>query len=170
MARAPAKPIRPEDVKQVVVSTYSLAAQLCDQTPMNTLAGKFSIPFAVATTIVNGHTGVSCFTPEAIRNQAARDLARKVKVIEDPELTAMMPDHRPSKVTLTLNDGTELRAEAFVNKGDFEDPYSPDELQEKFFELATPVWGEDISRQVHNAVAALDAIKDIREVTDPLVV
>jgi hypothetical protein len=36
--------------------------------------------------------------------------------------------------------------------------------------LATPVWGEDISRQVHNAVAALDAIKDIREVTDPLVV
>ena len=170
LARAPAKPIRPQDVKQVVVSTYSLAAQLCDQTPMNTLAGKFSIPFAVATTIANGHTGVSCFTPEAIRNPNTRELARKVKVIEDPELTAMMPDHRPAKVTLTLNDGTELRAEAFVNKGDFEDPYSPDELQEKFFELATPVWGKDISRQVHNAVAALDAIKDIREVTDPLVV
>ena len=170
LARTPTKPIRPEDVRQVVVSTYSLAAQLCDQTPTNTLAGKFSIPFAVATTIVHGHTGVSCFTPEAIQNQAARDLAAKVKVIEDPDLTAMMPDHRPARVTLMLSDGTELKAEAFVNKGDFEDPYSPDELLAKYFELATPVWGNDISQQVHSAVADLDEIDDVREITRPLIV
>ncbi len=165
MSRAPGGRIRPEDVREVEVSTYSLAAQLCDQQPMNTLAGKFSIPFAVATTLVHGHTGVSCFTPEAIHDEAARKLAKKIRVVEDPELTAMMPGQRPSRVVLTLKDGTQLKAEAFVNKGDFEDPYSPADLLEKYYELATPVWGEDTARKVYTAVADMDGMPDVRELT-----
>jgi 2-methylcitrate dehydratase PrpD len=163
--RSSHKRIRPEDVREVEVSTYSLAAQLCDQQPDNSLAGKFSIPFAVATTIVHGHTGVSCFTPQAVQNQTARELAKKVRVVEDPKLTAMMPGQRPSRVALTLKDGTELKAEAFVNKGDFEDPYSPDELLEKYYELATPVWGEDTARKVYTAVADMDKMPDVNELT-----
>jgi 2-methylcitrate dehydratase PrpD len=135
---------------------------------MNTLAGKFSIPFAVATTIVHGHTGVSCFTPDAVHNKDARELAKKVRVVEDPALTAMMPDQRPARVALVLSDGTELKAEAFVNKGDFEDPYSAEDLLEKYFELATPVWGKNISQQVHSAVSGLDEILDVRQVTNLL--
>jgi 2-methylcitrate dehydratase PrpD len=165
MARAPGGHIRPEDVRDVEVSTYSLAAQLCDQQPMNTLAGKFSIPFAVATTIVHGHTGVLSFAPEAIHNQAARMLAKKIRVVEDPKLTAMMPGQRPSRVTLTLTDGTRLKAEAFVNKGDFEDPYSPDDLLEKYYELAIPVWGEDTAEKVYTAVVGMDGMPDVRELT-----
>jgi 2-methylcitrate dehydratase PrpD len=163
--RSSHKRIRPEDVREVEVSTYSLAAQLCDPQPDNSLAGKFSIPFAVATTIVHGHTGVSCFTPQAVQNQTARELAKKVRVVEDPKLTAMMPGQRPSRVALTLKDGTELKAEAFVNKGDFEDPYSPDELLEKYYELATPVWGEDTARKVYTAVADMDKMPDVNELT-----
>jgi 2-methylcitrate dehydratase PrpD len=168
LGRTPQKPIRPEDIREIVVNTYSLAAQLCDQAPMNTLAGKFSIPFAVATTIVHGHTGVSCFTPDAVHNKDARELAKKVRVVEDPALTAMMPDQRPARVALVLSDGTELKAEAFVNKGDFEDPYSAEDLLEKYFELATPVWGKNISQQVHSAVSGLDEILDVRQVTNLL--
>ncbi len=163
--RTPAERIWPEDVRKVEVSTYSLAAQLCDQQPTNSLAGKFSIPFAVATAIVHGHTGVSCFTPQAVHNQAARELAKKVRVVEDPKLTAMMPGQRPSRVILTLKDSTELKAEAFVNKGDFEDPYSPDDLREKYYELATPVWGEDRAQKIYTAVAEIDKMPDVNELT-----
>jgi 2-methylcitrate dehydratase PrpD len=165
MAQAPGGRIQPENVREVEVNTYSLAAQLCDQQPINTLAGKFSIPFAVATAIVHGHTGVSCFTPEAICNQAARELAKKVRVVEDPELTALMPGQRPSRVVLALKDGTDLKAEAFVNKGDFEDPYSPDDLLAKYYELATPVWGEDTAEKIYTAVANLDEMPDVNELT-----
>ena len=163
--RTPGRRIRPEDVREVEVYTYSLAAQLCDPEPMNTLAGKFSIPFAVATTLVHGHSGVPCFTPEAIHNRAARELAKKVRVVEDPELTAMMPDRRPSRVVVKLTDGSELKAEAFVNKGDFEDPYSADDLLEKFYELANPVWGQETARAIFTAIEDLDKIQDVRELT-----
>jgi len=168
MAQAPSGRIPYEDVESVDVSTYSLAAQLCDQQPINTLAGKFSIPFAVATTIVHGHTGVDCFTPKAIHNQRARELAQKVRVVEDPKLTAMMPDHRPSQVTLNLKDGTRLKAEAFINKGDFEDPYSENELLEKYNELALPVWGEENAKKIYRAIAAVDTISDVNELTSLL--
>jgi 2-methylcitrate dehydratase PrpD len=165
MATAPGGKIQPQDVEGVEVNTYSLAAQLCDQQPMNTLAGKFSIPFAVATTLVHGHTGVPCFTQDAILNESARFLAQKVRVLEDPELTAMMPGQRPSRVVLSLSDGTKLAAEAFVNKGDFEDPYSPAELQEKYFELAIPVWGSQTSREIYQAVTTVDQMQDVNELT-----
>lgn len=77
----------------------------------------------------------------------------------------MMPGQRPARVTLVLADGTELKAEAFVNKGDFEDPYSPEDLQEKYYELATPVWGKVTAQKVYTAVTGLDEISDVREVT-----
>ena len=168
MAKAPSGRIPYEDVEAVEVSTYSLAAQLCDQRPQNTLAGKFSIPFAVATTLVHGHTGVECFTPEAIQNRRARELAQKVRVVEDPKLTAMMPDQRPSQVTLILKDGTRLKAEAFINKGDFEDPYSERELLEKYNELALPVWNQETAQKIYGAVAEVDTIPDVNELTSLL--
>ena len=165
MAQAPGGNIQPEDIENVEVVTYSLAAQLCDQQPQNTLAGKFSIPFAVATTIVHGHTGVACFTSEAIQNQTAQKLAKKVKVVEDTQLTAMMPAKRPARVTLNLKDGTQLRAEAFVNKGDFEDPYSQNELREKYYELAIPVWGEEKAQNVYATIANVDKLPDVNGLT-----
>ena len=77
----------------------------------------------------------------------------------------MMPDQRPSRVTLILKDGTRLRAVAFVNKGDFEDPYSAEDLHEKYYELALPVWGEGTAQKVWSALTGLDEISDVREVT-----
>lgn len=168
MTKTPSGRIPYEEVKSVEVSTYSLAAQLCDQQPMNTLAGKFSIPFAVATTIVHGHTGVDSFTPQAIHNQKARALAQRVTVVEDPELTAMMPDQRPSRVVLNLKDGTRLKAEAFINKGDFEDPYSESELLEKYKELALPVWGDETAEKIYQTIAIVDTISDVNELTSLL--
>jgi 2-methylcitrate dehydratase PrpD len=165
MEKAPAGVVAPENIQRVDVNTYSLAAQLCDPSPTNTLAAKFSIPFAVATTIVNGHSGVDCFRPKAIADGKIRRLAKRVNVFEDPELTAMMPDRRPSKVSVTLKDGAAFGAEAFVNKGDFEDPYAETELEDKFHELADPVWGRQTADALFLAFGSLENLPDIHHLT-----
>ena len=77
----------------------------------------------------------------------------------------MMPGKRPSRVALTLRDGTQLKAEAFVNKGDFEDPYSPNDLLEKYYELATPVWGDDTAEKIYTAVVNMDEMPDVNKLT-----
>ena len=164
-AKLPAGWIQPEDIAKVEVMTYSLAAQLCDQNPRNMLAGKFSIPFAVATSIVHGDTGISSFNEQAVNDPNIRALAQRVEVVEAPELTAMMPARRPSRVRITLKDGRELDAESFVNKGDLEDPYTAEELQEKYYGLTDPVWGHETAEKVHAKVMALEDVGDINEMT-----
>jgi 2-methylcitrate dehydratase PrpD len=77
IARERAGGLNADEIAKIEVATYSLAGQLNDREPTNTLAGKFSVPFAVATTIVNGTSGVQSFTWEAVRNEAVRALARR---------------------------------------------------------------------------------------------
>ncbi len=159
------RPIKAGDVESVDVETYSLAAQLCDRNPQNMLAAKFSIPFAVATLLVHGRTDVTCFTPEAVRKEAVQALAKRVEVKEDPKLTAMMPARRPSRVKVTLKNGEKLEAEVTMNKGDFEDPYGPADLERKYFSLADPVWGHAKAEQIRSRVMAVEEIEDINQVT-----
>jgi 2-methylcitrate dehydratase PrpD len=164
-AQRPGGRIGTDEVAKVEVESYSLAAQLCDQNPGNTLAGKFSIPFAVATLIVNGSTGVESFTPQAIQDPAIKALAQRVTVSEDPKLTAMMPRYRPSRVKVTLIDGTVLEAQALTNKGDTEDPYSPEELRAKYFELAERVWKRELAEAIYADAMNLDQLNNVNQMT-----
>ena len=157
--------LRAEEVDRVRVETYSLAAELSDRTPKNTLAGKFSVPFAVASTLINQSSGVESFTWEKIRDPAIQAFADKVEVLEDPVLTAMMPDFRPSRVTVRLHDGTELSAEAKTNRGDTEDPYDDDELDRKYAELSGRVWGTTVANSVYDHCFAIDRLTDVNELT-----
>ena len=159
------KPLKAGEIESVDVETYSLAAQLCDRNPQNMLAAKFSIPFAVATLIVHGRTDVGCFTPQAVRSDEVQALAKRVAVKEDPKLTAMMPARRPSRVRVTLKTGEKLEAEVTMNKGDFEDPYGPADLEKKYFSLADPVWGHGKAEQIRSQIMAVEKVKDINQVT-----
>jgi 2-methylcitrate dehydratase PrpD len=157
--------LKPEEIEKVEVETYSLAAQLCDQNPKNMLAAKFSIPFAVATTIVHGAAGIESFRPEVVHQQTVKELANRVFVNEDSSLTAMMPDRRPSRVKVTLKNGEKLEAEVYMNKGDFEDPYERTDLERKYYDLATPVWGYEKAERIYASTLSFEALNDVNEMT-----
>jgi len=165
LSKRPNGKIKAEEIDKIEIKTYSLAAQLSDKSPNNTLAAKFSIPFAISTFIIHGNAGVECFKADAVNNPVVRALARKVIVSEDPKLTAMMPEKRPSHIKIILSNGEELEAEAYVNKGDFEDPYSPEELEAKYFELAERVWNRKVAGAIYADVMALDTLDDINQLT-----
>jgi 2-methylcitrate dehydratase PrpD len=151
-----------DSVERVEVDTYVWAAQLDHPAPRNMLAAKFSLPFAIATTLVNGAATVPAFRETALHEEAARALAGRVVVREDPALTAQLPGLRPARVRLILRDGAEHRAEVLTNRGDIEDPYSPAEVTAKFQELAAPVWGEAHPGRIAEAVMAIEHAADLK--------
>ena len=157
--------LRAEEIEHIDILTYSLAGQLNDQDPANTLAGKFSVPFAVATTIVNGSSDVASFTWEAVRDETVKALARRVEVREDPKLTAMMPRFRPATVAVTFKDGSIVEASTTTNKGDSEDPYSAAELAEKFHLLAARAWDRVTAEAIHDDIMALEGLADVNVLT-----
>jgi 2-methylcitrate dehydratase PrpD len=158
--------IPPEAIERIEVDTYVWAAQLDGQEPRNMLAAKFSLPFTLATTIVNGAASIPAFRDPAREDEQTRALARRVSVREDPALTTMLPGLRPARVAVFLKDGRALRAEALTNKGDTEDPYSAEEIREKFHEVTGPVWDAAHRSAILRAVDELDRAADIGALLD----
>lgn len=161
--------IDPETIEQIKVESYAMAAQLDAPNPQTMLAAKFSLPFAVATTLIHGVASVPAFRAKALEDARIKQLAGRVFVEENPEYTAMLPAQRPASVTIKLKDGRTLKGETLTNRGDAADPYSPEEVVEKFMELVGPVWGEAHGLKVQAAVNALDKPNSLARLRDALV-
>jgi len=134
-------PVDPDAVASVLVETYPDAARLTETRPANDLQAKFSIPFAVATRLRNGHSSKAAFTDEAL-TEAAYALAERVSVTAAEDLAARVPEARSTRVTIEFEDGRELVEEVRYPKGDEGNPFSTEELRGKFRTLADPVVGE----------------------------
>jgi hypothetical protein len=50
-----------------------------------------------------------------------------------------------------------------TNKGDWQSPYSPDDLQDKFYSLAKRVFNERKAQIIHKRVSDLDQLKDMKD-------
>ncbi len=160
--------LSPDQVKSIEVDTYVWAAQLDSPLAPNMLAAKFSIPFALATTIVHGAATVPAFRGPARENPAVQALARRVTVNEDAALTAQLPGLRPARLKVTLTDGSVHEASVTTNRGDTEDPYTEAEVRQKFRDLADPVYGAARAQAIEEAVMALGPHQEAAALTELL--
>ena len=148
--------IHPDEVEDLEVETYVWAAQLDHPRPANMLAAKFSLPFSLATTLAHGGATLPAFRDEARADASVKALAGKIRVNEDPDLTAKLPALRPARVRLKLKDERSFEAMAMTNRGDAEDPYDAHEIIDKFREVAAPRLGGERAEQVVAACLRLD--------------
>jgi 2-methylcitrate dehydratase PrpD len=153
------------EIERIQVETYVWAAQLDHPRPQNMLAAKFSIPFSIATTIVHGAATLDAFRDAARNNRSVIELAAKVKVDEDPALTAKLPGLRPARVRVVLKDGRCFDAMAQTNKGDTEDPYSSSDVVAKFREVTGPRISDETAKRIVAACLSLERVKSLRDIT-----
>ncbi|MGC6454858.1 MAG: MmgE/PrpD family protein [Candidatus Puniceispirillaceae bacterium] len=153
-----------DGIERIDVKSYSLAAELDDQAPRNMLAAKFSVPFAVATTLVTGRTGVESFSGDALTDPRTLALARRVTVSEDESMTAKLPDLRPASVAIHMTDGTRLHAAVETNRGDWQDPYSADQIFEKYMSLTRRLWHDARCRQLADQIQNIEQETDLTKV------
>ncbi len=118
-----------DSVESIEVHTYKLGVKGHDHTDIQGIASaKLSTPYAVAAGLLYGRADLSVFEP---LDEKIVNLAQKVKVIEDPDLTAESPKKRIAIVTVSYTDGTEQTARVDYAKGDPENPMTEEELAEK---------------------------------------
>jgi len=156
------------EIKKVEVFTYGLAVELNDPAPRNVLAAKFSVPFAVATTLINGSSGVDSFTIDKVGDELITSLASKVRVFEDKVMSAQLPNKRPAKVKVYLKDERILEASTETNRGDWADPYSIEDIKSKYHSLTKRSWSLEQSDDVWSAIMRLEKVEDLSELFDAL--
>ena len=154
-----------ERVRSVQVTSYLYAAELSEPAPANTLAAKFSVPFAVATRLVNGSSRLPSFTWDAVRDPRVLALAGRVTVTEDPAMTARLPDERPARVEITLHDGNRLTSEVGANRGDDTDPYTRHELATKWTELCERTWPPANAKRIQALLLGLADAHSLSELS-----
>lgn len=129
--------LKPEQIEKIDVHTYKLAVGSHDHTQiMGISSAKLSTPYAVALAIVKGSCGYADYNEENLNDYWIKNLTRKVKVVEDENLTAQSPAVRGAKVTIYLKNGGEYEAPCLYPKGEPENPLTQEELEGKFRGLA----------------------------------
>jgi len=127
--------IKPDSIESIVVQSFEKALLLGRTAPENPVAAMYSIPFAIGCKLIKGQVHPAEMTAESLSDKRFLDIAAKVTIEEDPELTALFPEKCLARVVLHLNDGTQIKSETLSAMGDPDNPYSEEELGEKFLRL-----------------------------------
>ena len=157
-----------EEVAAVRVTTIPFGLRMADPDPANMLGAKFSIPYAVAAALVLGRADMAAFEPAALADPRIRDLARRVEVGADPEMSPRRADYPTARVRVRLRDGRALEETATVGLGDADNPVPAGDVVAKFLALAAPALGVSRARQAADAVSEVDTLEDIRVLTSLL--
>ena len=154
-----------DDVDHIDVLAPPLASIMTDPAPPNMLAAKFSLPYAVAAAVTQGATDVTAFYEDKLADVDTLSLAERVTVSADPEMDLRRYDYPAARVTVSLRNGRILSESVVAHHGDHRNPASPEELRDKFLFLTKDALGETRVREVADAVARLEDMADIRELT-----
>ena len=127
--------ISPEKIKEIDIKTYGLAVGGHDHKEIfGTSSAKMSTPFSVAAALVCGTAGFQQFEEPYLSDEKIKVLMDKVKVVEDPELSKLVPEKRGAIAVITGESG-EYTARVDYPKGEPENPVTEREMHDKFISL-----------------------------------
>ena len=168
--------IKAEDVDSVTVYVGKGAMGLvCEplntkQNPSTTVDAQFSIPWTVASAIVQGKVGIAEFTPQAIKNKAVLALSNKVTPKLDESLNRMGVS--PAIVEIKTKDGKVYSKRVDTPYGSPENPMSMDAMAAKLRDCAShaakPLSQKNVEKLIQ-LVSQLEAVSDVEEVVRLLV-
>lgn len=125
------------DIDKVTIRTHRIAVYQHDHTEIPSVhSAKMSINYCTAAALVTGHSGMPAFSPENVADPGILDLTRRIDVIADPELTALVPAKRAAVVDVHRHDGSVVSSRIDLPKGEPETALTPTEFQAKFLDLA----------------------------------
>ena len=150
-------------IARIEVRAFQMAALLAGKNITTSFGAKFSIPFALATILVHGRSGIDCFDTNAVANPLVQALMAKVDVSEDPAYTKAYPEKQRCEAVIHLNDGRALRGRCEIMKGEPGNPHRPEEVEKKFYDLTVPVWGGRRAHDLYSALLTLESVTDLRD-------
>ncbi len=128
--------VDPDKVDEITVHTYRWAVHLHDHTEISGItSAKMSTPYGVAVALVTGKAGMEEFTEKRITDPLVAIITKKIKMIEDEELTKLVLGRRAARVEVKMRNGTIFSEQVDLPKGEPENPLTQQELIDKFTNL-----------------------------------
>lgn len=134
--------LKAEDIAAVEVFTYwfawsEIGSEPEKWRPSTRETADHSLPFMLAGVLLEGRFSDEFFALDYLTDPAMHQMADRVKVTEDPALTAKFPDFIPCRVEITTRNGARKVATTEYPRGHHKNPLTDDEVFAKFTGLAT---------------------------------
>jgi 2-methylcitrate dehydratase PrpD len=140
--------VNAEDIEEVEVATYKAGVEVAGyENPGTPAEGRFSLKYVVATALTHGSVRLAAFESERLNDPATKRVMERISVRVDPQLEAAFPAKRQARVAIRAKGKREEWLQP-TRVGDPDAPLSDRMLEEKYFELVTPVLGEARAREV----------------------
>jgi 2-methylcitrate dehydratase len=151
------------NVEGYATAIFMMASDASRWAPTTRETADHSLPYCVAIALLDGAVTRASFADARLRDPAVAALMRKVKVAEDPALSAWYPAGAPGRVTIRMQSGETHVAEIRYPKGHAKNPMTDAGIERKFHDLcAGPL---DAARR-DAALAALWQLETVDDAGD----
>jgi 2-methylcitrate dehydratase len=120
-----------------------------------------SLPYITARAMFDGDITNESFAPEMFSDPRILAFMQKIKVSEDPVLTARMGSAVPTRVTAILSDGQKISREVDYAPGFAERPMNRSEVEKKFRGNVGKRWSPPRTDAALQALWALEQTDDL---------
>jgi 2-methylcitrate dehydratase PrpD len=166
--------LQPSQIRSLKVIGDKHIVGLSKPEPANSLQSRFSVQFQVALTLVEGKNGLikvlkdpSGYPLKKINDPVIRNIMRKTEVIHAEEL-----DNSKSVwstiVEIKMQGGEMLIERVDYPKGEPENPFTTEELQDKFKLVTSKVLNEGEAKDFISKIAVLENIRSLSELSSEL--
>jgi 2-methylcitrate dehydratase PrpD len=155
--------IRPENVKQVRVRTFSKAACLDKIAPLTAEEAQYSIPFVLGAAILDRDFKPIHHSIHNLNNHKILEQAKKITIIDDPQMNLDYPEFVISKLEIETENGEIFSKENRVLLGDWDRPMTDEQLTEKFYKFTESSISKSNADIIIDKIWNLEQIISLRE-------
>ena len=155
-----------DDIEHIHVETFQMAYDILAKdeqkwAPETRETADHSLPFIVMATLEDGGIDIDTFSPERLAVQKTLNRLKTIMSIEvTDEMNAGYPDGNPNRITLTMKDGSKLQEIVKHPSGHSGNPFSNEEIEEKFFRLTKKFITEEQQKQ------GLETLQNLENITN----
>ena len=142
-------------IKAIEVHTFGRALRLNnDLVPDNLEAAQYSVPFCLALAALRGTEALLPLKEDSLNDSEVLALARRIKLVVDPELDAMFPNAVPARVVITTPRGHSAHT-VLTPKGEPASPMTWADLESKFDTAARQLIDPSLESALMAGISAL---------------
>lgn len=159
--------LRPEDVGSLTIHTFKAGVEIIADPdkwrPRTRETADHSLPYCAAVALFDGDVSPDQFRPERIADPALQSFLDRVRVVEDPALTAQYPDGIPTRVEVLLTDGTSRNVRRDYALGHPHNAMPDYVLEAKFRRQATPLLSTKQQDRLLQGLWRFEEVEDLAE-------
>lgn len=150
-----------ETIRRVRVYTFHEAVCLDWVKPNNTEEAQYSVPFPVASALMEGQLGPRQLSGAALNNPRVLRLAERVELIEDASLSVRYPAERVARVEIETLDGRTFDSGEVTPRWDSPASITEADLREKFRWLAQTALPAARATELENLLWNCETLPDV---------